>query len=353
VGVDRLEKSVPPSASVGHLKRLPKVDLHVHLEGALSPECLLELAWRNDREDEIRSPADAERVFSFSTPTEFFRQFLYVSRFVSSATDLRIIVDDVLGGLARDGVIYAEITLAPRKFVRKGVPYPALVATLEEAVDKSPYREKLDVRFVMDMVRDLGPDRGLELVDWMRQRPSPLVTGIGLGGSEGYPPELSGEPFAAARELGLHRTVHAGEGSGPPSIWGAIERLGAERIDHGTRAFEDPNLVEYLARERIPLNMCLTSNLRMGVIERYEDHPAQKYLQAGIPVTLGTDDPSFFGTTLSRELEIFAATFGAGVETLVEFQRNAIDASFLGAEEKEELRKRFEAALTLAGFRVS
>lgn len=274
-------------------------------------------------------------MFQFASPTEFFRQFLYISRFVSTTEDLALVVDDVLERLAWDNVIYAEITLAPRKFVRMGIPYPALVETLETAVERSPYREKLDVRFVMDMVRDLGPDRGLELVDWIHERPSPLVVAIGLGGSEGYPPELSVKPFAAARALGLHRTVHAGEGSGAPSIWGAIERLGAERIDHGTRTYENPTLVEYLANTQIPLNMCLTSNVRLGVVPSYEKHPAYDYLRAGIPVTLGTDDPSFFGTTLSEELAIFAKTFGVEFETLIQLQRNAINASFLAEEERE------------------
>ncbi len=317
------------------IQELPKVDLHVHLEGAFSPECLLELARRNGREGEIGSIAEARRMFQFASPTEFFRQFLYISRFVSTTEDLALVVDDVLERLAWDNVIYAEITLAPRKFVRMGIPYPALVETLETAVERSPYREKLDVRFVMDMVRDLGPDRGLELVDWIHERPSPLVVAIGLGGSEGYPPELSVKPFAAARALGLHRTVHAGEGSGAPSIWGAIERLGAERIDHGTRTYEDPTLVEYLANTQIPLNMCLTSNVRLGVVPSYEKHPAYDYLRAGIPVTLGTDDPSFFGTTLSEELAIFAKTFGVEFETLIQLQRNAINASFLAEEERE------------------
>lgn len=320
------------------------MDLHVHLEGALSPECLFELARRNGRENEIGSVDEARRMFRFSSPTEFFRQFLYISRFVSTTEDLALVVGDALERLARDNVIYAEITLAPRKFVRMGIPYPALVDTLEAAVERSPFREKLDVRFVMDMVRDLGPDRGFELVNWIRERPSPLVVAIGLGGSEGYPPELSVKPFEAARELGLHRTVHAGEGSGAPSIWGAIERLDAERIDHGTRAYEDPMLVEYLASERIPLNMCLTSNVRLGVVASYEKHPAYDYLRAGIPITLGTDDPSFFGKTLSEELAIFAKTFGVEIGTLIQLQRNAVEVSFLGEEERERVVERLRGA---------
>jgi adenosine deaminase len=133
--------------------------------------------------------------------------------------------------------------------------------------------------------------------------------------------------------MGLHRTVHAGEGAGPPSIWGALERLEAERIDHGTRAGEDPKLVEYLAEHRIPLNMCLTSNLALGVVCSLAEHPAWKYCRAGIPVTLGTDDPSFFGTTLSRECFLFAQTFNLSMEDLRQIQRNALGAAFLAEKD--------------------
>ncbi|MFH1744167.1 MAG: adenosine deaminase [bacterium] len=322
--------------------QIPKIDLHLHLEGAISPECLLELAKRNGRQDEVPSLKAAQSLMRFSTPQEFFRRFLYVSNFVASVEDLRRVGDDVLDRLACDGVVYSEITIAPRKFLRKGIPYPSLIAELEEAAHQSQCRGGPEVRFIMDIVRDLGPDRGLELVELMERYPSPLVVGVGLGGTEGYPPELSARPFARAREIGLHLTVHAGEGAGPPSIWGAIQRLHAERIDHGTRAREDPGLVDYLAEHRIPLNICPTSNVLLGVVPRLENHPVLDYHRAGILVTIGTDDPSFFGTSLTGEIQSIVRAFHIDGQTIVDLERNAVQASFLSPEEKDRLWERME-----------
>ncbi len=328
--------------SLDQCRQMPKVDLHLHLEGAISAECLCEIAKRNGLEREVPSVAGAGSLMRFSTPKEFFRQFLFVSGFIRTAADLGAVTDDLLRRLTEENVLYAEITLAPRKFIRAGIPYPALLSELERAADQSRQCGGTEVRYIMDMVRNLGPDRGMELLDLMEQHPSGWVVGVGLGGGEGYPPELSVVPFRRAGKMGLHRTVHAGEGAGPPSIWGALERLNAERIDHGTRAGEDPKLVEYLAEHRIPLNMCLTSNLALGVVSSLAEHPAWKYCQAGIPVTLGTDDPSFFGTTLSQECFLLAQVFDLSMEDLQRIQRNAVGAAFLDKEEKAELRDRLE-----------
>jgi aminodeoxyfutalosine deaminase len=321
---------------------MPKIDLHLHLEGAISPQCLLTLAQRHGYQDQVSTLEAAEALLKFSTPQEFFQQFLTVSSYITSTGDLRLAVDDVLEHLTRDGVIYAEITIAPRKFLRKGMTYPAMVAELEEAVRQSRARGGPEVRFIVDIVRDLGPDRGLETVETAGQYPSSCVVGIGLGGTEGYPPELSIRPFERAKELGFHLTVHAGEGAGPPSIWGAIQRLGAERIDHGTRAREDPRLLEWLALNHVPLNMCPTSNIRLGVVPGLGNHPVLDYYRLGIPVTVGTDDPSFFGVSLSREIQALANTFQMDERTIVDLQRNAVSASFLSPEEKQILWGRME-----------
>ncbi|HOE12122.1 MAG TPA: adenosine deaminase [bacterium] len=321
------------TVSLDQCQRMPKVDLHLHLEGAISAECLYEIAKRNGLEREVPSVSAARSLMQFSTPKEFFQQFMFVSGFIRTAADIGAVADDLLRRLTEENVLYAEITLAPRKFIRAGIPYPALLCELERAAERSKQRGGTEARYIMDMVRNLGPDRGMELLDLMEQYPSPWVVGVGLGGGEGYPPELFVVPYRRAKEMGLHRTVHAGEGAGPPSIWGALERLDAERIDHGTRAGEDPKLVEYLAEHRIPLNMCLTSNLALGVVSSLAEHPAWKYSRAGIPVTLGTDDPSFFKTTLSQECFLFAQTFDLSMEDLRQIQRNALGAAFLAEKD--------------------
>lgn len=327
---------------LSQLKQAPKIDLHLHLEGAISPQCLLLLAQRNGRQDQVPTLRAAQSLLRFSTPREFFQQFLSVSTFITTPEDLRLVTNDLLESLTRDGVIYAEITIAPRKFLRKGISYSVMIAELEQAAQDSRLRGGPEVRYIVDIVRDLGPERGLEMVELMSRYPSPFVVGIGLGGSEGYPPELSVRPFERAKELGLHLTVHAGEGAGPPSIWGAVQRLGAERIDHGTRAREDPRLLEWLAMNKVPLNMCPTSNVRLGVVSGLDDHPVVDYYKLGIPVTIGTDDRSFFDVSLSYELEALAHTFRIDERTIVELQRNAIEASFLSPEEKQQLWRRTE-----------
>jgi len=328
------------------IEQAPKIDLHLHLEGSISAESLLILARRNGRQAEVPTLQAAKSLLRFAGPGEFFQRFLSVSSFIASTEDLRLVTDDLLKRLAEDGIIYAEITIAPRKFLRKGMAYPAMVTELEASARQSRSGGGPEIRYVMDIVRDLGPDRGLEMVELMGEHPSPFIVGIGLGGSEGYPPELSVRPFERARALGLHLTVHAGETAGPPSIWGAVERLGAERIDHGTRAQEDPKLLEWLARNSLPLNMCLTSNVRMGVLPKVEDHPILEYYRLGIPVTLGTDDPSLFGVTLSAELATLAETFGTTERIIMDLERNAARASFLPPGEKEQLWDRMERDFT-------
>ncbi|MFB3787452.1 MAG: adenosine deaminase, partial [bacterium] len=200
---------------------------------------------------------------------------------------------------------------------------------------------RVDHRYIIDVVRNLGPEIGMEMIREVERHPVDRVVGIGLGGSEDFPAEDSAAIYEYAGAIGLRKTAHAGEGRGPDSIWGAIRSLKVERIDHGVRSREDPALMEYLAEHKMPLNLCPTSNVMLGVVPSLEEHPFRFYHERCIPVNAGTDDPTFFKVSLTEELSKLIHYQGFRPEEIPLFIENAIQASFLEHSAKQSLLTRF------------
>ena len=266
------------------------------------------------------------RTHSFD---QFLATYLFTAYFVADISRFRDLVSTVVRDLESQNIVYAEITVSVVEYLNQGIALEDLLAALDEAAEQSHIR----VQWIVDLVRNIGAGAALSLLgDILRIRPSSVV-GITLGGSEQqFPPAEFVEVYETARDHGLRLSVHAGEGLGPDSVWDALRLLKAERIGHGVRAIEDKRLVDYLSEHRIPLEVCPTSNLKTGIYPSYEAHPVKALYEAGVPVTINTDDPTFFSTTLTQEFE-HVSHIGFSEQDLIELMKNGFRYAFLPPED--------------------
>lgn len=342
-GRERLSRTPPapdlPAGVRRFLERLPKAEIHLHFEGAVSAPVILELG-RKYGVKSLRTLSDAEWCLYFSHARMFFENFLYVSSLFREADDFHRAAADLGKRLLNENIRYVELTFAPYKFMQSGIPYPEMMDAIDAGLRETS-NGMVEHRYIIDIVRNLGPEIGMEMIREVERHPHGRVAGIGLGGSEDFPAEDSAAIYDYAGAIGLRKTAHAGEGRGPDSIWGAIRSLKVERIDHGTRSREDPALVDYLAEHKLPLNLCPTSNVMLGVVPSLEEHPFRFYHERGIPVNAGTDDPTFFKVSLTEELGKLIHYQGFRPEEIPLFIENAIQAAFLEPAAKQALLTRF------------
>ena len=293
------------------LEGAPKAELHVHLRGAMPPDFFAGLLEKYTPQQALkdaparfldsfrkygnirpflRSPVEApvHSLFHYHSFDQFLATYLFTSYFCRDVTDFRNLIAAVRAELAEQNIVYAEITVSVFEYLNQGIPMDDLTEALDEAT-QSPGVETV---WIADLVRNIGPGKAQEILEaLLRSRPRGLV-GITLGGSEHqFPPAQFEQVYRTARDRGLRLSVHAGEALGPQSVWDALRILGAERIGHGIRSIEDPELVAHLAERRIPLEVCPTSNVRTGVCRNYSDHPLPSLHHAGVPLSLNTDDP--------------------------------------------------------------
>lgn len=331
-----------PDSTRKYLRAMPKAEIHLHFEGAVFPETIHALA-RKYNVDSIRTRADADWLLYFQNPRDFFQKFLQVSALFRQPEDFYLASIDLGRRLHEQNIRYVELTLAPHKFMRAGIPYNEILSAIDAGLQQAPGSEKRRHAYIIDIVRDLGPELGMETVRAIEAHPNPRVAGIGLGGGERFPSEDSRTVFEAAAALGLRKTVHAGEQLGPDSIWSALKSLSPERLDHGVRAIEDDSLVEHLVQNRIPLNVCPTSNVMLGVYPSLEKHPIRELDRCGVPVNIGTDDPAFFRVDLSEEFAKLLVYCGYQLNEIPSLSQNALRASFLDEESKTRMMGEFTA----------
>ena len=287
------------------LQQLPKAELHVHLEGSVEPETLLEL------EPSLRREVVDEYYRCGDFPA-FMRAYEWVNRFLRTADDYALITRRLLDRLARENVRYAEINLSAGVILWKKQDLAAIDEAARRATEGSPVK----VRWIWDAVRQWSVEDALRVAEMAAERTGCGVVGFGLGGDETRGPAGKfAEVFAFARRRGLHLAPHGGEITGPESVWAAIE-MGAERIGHGIAAARDARLIEALNERDIPLEICITSNVVLGAVKGTEAHPVRRLFDAGVPITLNTDDPGMFRTTLTREFEIARDVFGFSEDEL-------------------------------------
>lgn len=317
------------------IDRLPKAELHLHVEGAVAPETLVELSRRHDAEP--LTHVQAETLYQYKDFHGFLMAFKAVTERLQTADDYELITYKMLEKLAAQGVVHAEV------YVAVGVVYfwgrsefEPLFAGMERGRLRAEKDFGITALWIFDAVRHFGVEpaaRVFRKAAEMRQE-HPSVIGIGIGGDErNGPAEMFRDLYSEARDAGLRLTVHAGEAVGPESIWGALN-IGAERLGHALTAIQDEELMHILAERQVPLEICITSNLKTGCCTRLEDHPVRRYFDAGLMVTLNSDDPAMFGSDLEGEYRLAEEKFEFTEEHLRELAANSIEASFLSPEQK-------------------
>jgi adenosine deaminase len=330
------------------IARLPKAELHVHLEGAVRPRTLLALAARNGVVLPWADEAGLGAAFRFRDFAQFFALYDLIGDCVHTPDDLALLVYDLGAAAAADSVRYVEVTTTTLARVRRGLALDDQLAGLDAGARRVAEEFGVRLRFIPDLIPGHSLDEAWQLVRWAADRQDRGICALGLGGSEtGRDARALAPLFAYARDAGLPRAPHAGETGGPAQVWDALTLLHADRIGHGVRAVEDPALVETLRARRAPLEVCPTSNVLLGIAPSPEAHPIRRLWDAGLCVTVNTDDPALFGVTLSDEYRALAAVHGFTRDELRALARNAFRAAFLPAGEKAALLAEFEAAAAL------
>jgi adenosine deaminase len=326
------------------LDRLPKVELHLHLEGAIPHDVLWALIQKYGGDPSVPTREDLARMFVYRDFPHFLDTWTWMCGLLREYDDFEFIATTVADNLARQNVRYAEVFYSPGDFL------PLEPQRLTEAIRRGFGRvPEVEIALVADLVRDYGPQRGVRMLECVNEVQSLGVIGIGIGGSEHrFPPEAFAPVYRQARELGFKTSAHAGEAAGPESMWGAIRVLEVDRIGHGTRAVEDPSLVDYLAQKKIPLELCVLSNVRTGVVPEVSLHPARRYYERGIPLSVNTDDPTMFGTCLAEEYLALHQHLGFSRADILRLIEQGVETSWLRADRKDQMRREFRAAFASA-----
>ena len=325
--------------AVGHYERLPKVELHLHLEGAIPLPALWTLIQKYAGDLDVPDLDALRQRFAYRDFAHFLDVWNWKNRYVREAEDFTLVAEAVAHDLARQSVRYVEAFYSPSDFAYHGLSAPEITLSIRRGLDRVP---DVEVALVVDLVRNRGPAHGMRHLEEIAEVRDAGVIGIGIGGAErDFPPEPFGPVYERARALGLRTTAHAGEAAGAESVWGAVRALCVERIGHGTRAEEDPGLIEYLAERQIPLEMCPLSNVRTGVVPSLAQHPVRRYVEAGLLVTVNTDDPKMFGNCLAEEYAGLESVLGLARETVHEVILNGIRGSWLPDARKAEMLQAF------------
>ncbi|MFD3870643.1 adenosine deaminase [Streptomyces sp. NPDC058623] len=317
---------------------LPKAELHVHHVGSASPRIVAELA---SRHPDSKVPTDPEALadyFTFTDFAHFIEVYLSVVDLVRTPEDVRLLTYEVARDMARQNIRYAELTITPYSSTRRGIEEKAFMEAIEDARKAAETELGVVLRWCFDIPGEAGLEAAAETTRLaVDLRPEGLVS-FGLGGPEIGVPRPQFKPyFDRARAAGLHSVPHAGETTGPQTVWDAIHELGAERIGHGTTSTQDPELLAYLAEHRIALEVCPTSNIATRAVTDLDAHPVKEMVAAGVLVTINSDDPPMFGSDLNNEYAVAARLLDLDEAGLAQLAKNAVEASFLDPAGKAEL----------------
>lgn len=332
------------------IRQMPKVELHVHLEGSIRPETLFELSRRNAVELPVRSVEEMREWIRFTGFTHFIEVYIAICNCLRTADDFELITAEFLRGQARQNILYSEVIFTPYTH-QANVSMDDQLAAINRA--RAWAESNLGVRMGLapDISRQVRPlEHSLEVADWAVANRSDGIIALGLGGPEiDNPPELFNAAFERAYAAGLPSLPHAGETEGPASIWGAINALHAVRIGHGVRCLEDPALVAYLRENQIPLDVSPISNVCLKVFPSLDQHSLPRLLAEGLWVTINSDDPPLFSTNLTNEYLQIAAVFGFDQAQIQQLVLNGVRASLLPKEERRSMEQEFVRQFALLG----
>ena len=333
--VGNVRISMPTS---DELKKLPKVELHVHLEGSIRPESLLKLARRHS----IALPADSieglRDWYRFRDFPHFVEVYVAISKCLRSPEDLELVAREFLEGQAEQNILHTEVTFTAATIEEHvGIPFEDQMRALRSAMRYGSDELGISMSLILDIVRGMTPERAMTVADWAIGNHNDGVCALGIAGEEWRGTEAYQSAFSRAIDSGVPIVAHAGETCGPEVIWDSLIYANAVRIGHGVRCLEDPELVNELKRRQTPLEVCPSSNVCLGVFEDWAAHPFKRLIDEGLYVTLNSDDPPMFNTTLTKEYELACETFGLNMEDCRGLSRRAAQASFLPDAEKSAL----------------
>lgn len=349
-----------PQSLTDFIQRLPKAELHVHLEGAIGPTTVVALAKRHNRLQSLpaQDAAGIQKWFTFSDFPHFLQVYLAIQDLLRTPDDFALIAYELGADMAAQHILYREATFTPythTDYQDKGLSIADVLSGLEQGRQRACREFGVEIRWVFDIPRNLSfasdsgeydPRPAEKTLEYALEGRPYGVVGLGLGGNEvGTPSQYFAHAFMAARQEGLWRVPHAGETQGAESVWAAVEHLDPQRIGHGVRAIEDTRLMQALAERGIALEINPTSNIRLHIYNDYALHPFRQLDDAGIPVTVNSDDPPLFNTTLSQEYRVLAERFGYEADELARIARNAFTHAAVEESVKGRLLARFDEML--------
>ncbi|MBN2302999.1 MAG: adenosine deaminase [Anaerolineae bacterium] len=330
---------------INYIQTLPKAELHVHLEGSVQPDTLLELAQQNGVTLPAASVDGLRDWYTYRDFDHFIEIFFTICQCLQTPDDFARIAYEYGRSMAENNIRYAEVTWTPYTHVNERLSWEALLAGINAGRARAEQEWGVIMRWITDISRNMV-DSAATVTEWATSPEAREggVVALGLGGPEvNFPPELFTDAFQIAVDRGLHSNPHAGETIGPESIWGAIRALKAERIGHGVRAIEDPALIAYLAEHQIPLEVNPTSNICLGVFPSYAEHSLRRLVDAGVCVTINSDDPALFNTTLTDEYRHAIEDCDLSLQELETTALNAVRASYLPEDDKAAMLATFQA----------
>ena len=327
------------------LSRIPKVELHVHLEGAIPHGALWDLIQQYGGDATCPTRESLRQKLEYRDFPHFIETWVWKNNFLREYEDFTLIAESAAQEFVRQNIRYVEAFYSPGDFARHGLETQRLTEAIREGLARVP---DVTVQLVAELIRDFGPDRAATTLSEVKEVRDLGVIGVGIGGSEQeFPPEPFADVYEQARSLGFRTSAHAGEAAGPESVWGAIRALHVDRIGHGTRAIEDPKLVDYLAENQIPVELNPISNVCTGVVTSLNQHPAKTYMERGLLVCINTDDPQMFHNSLADEFWQLHTQFGMTRDHVRSLILNGVEASWLPDPEKQELISQFVQEPTL------
>jgi adenosine deaminase len=319
---------------------LPKIELHIHLEGAIPHPVLFDLIQKYGGDPSLPDVQALTKRFVYRDFPQFIAAWSWKNRFLREYEDFSFIAEHTARDLAGQNIRYAEMFFSPSLFVRNGLEIQGIAREIRKGFSLVP---EVEIVLIADLVRDYGPESEMKTLQALSEVRECGIIGIGLGGSEHeYPPEPFAPLFRKAVKMGFRTTAHAGEASGPDSIRGAVRELRVERIGHGTCIRQDPGLLDYVVENRIPLEMCPLSNVRTGAVKTLREHPIRTCFDRGALISVNTDDPALFNTSLAEEYRSLAGECGFSPGEICHIILLGIDSSWLPEEKKHALQKKFE-----------
>lgn len=326
------------------IRSLPKAELHLHIEGCLEPELMFQLASRNGFELKFDTIESVREAYKFDSLQHFLDIYYAATSVLIQEQDFYDLTWSYLEKARENNIVHTEVMFDPQSHTSRGVPFSAVIGGIYRALVDGYEKFGISFKLILSFLRHLSPDDGFNTLDEAIPYKG-WITAVGLDSSEkNFPPELFGNLFESAIEMGFLTVAHAGEEGPPEYIWGALDLLKASRIDHGNSALQDPDLIDVLGIYEIPLTSCPLSNLKLKVIGDMSDHPLKEMLERGIRVTVNSDDPAYFGGYLNDNFIVVSDALGLTKEDIIKLVKNSFEASFITDGEKRAFLKRVEEA---------